>query len=178
MPRWLSVQVAPSLAINYAAYETMRSRWLAATDRDTPSVTMSLACGSAAGLISSTATFPLDLIRRRLQLVGGGGGGSAPGFGARTYRGVLREVWVKEGLRGLYAGILPEYYKASCVFGWGEGVGHVWRWKETCSLLLPLLVRLAYPVPCRPSFLSSCYSHAFNPDRLSPASQLPFVYTS
>ncbi len=40
---------------------------------------MSLACGSAAGLISSTATFPLDLVRRRLQLRGQGGAGSGTG---------------------------------------------------------------------------------------------------
>lgn len=32
------LQVAPSLAINYAAYETMRSSWLAAAGRDTPTV--------------------------------------------------------------------------------------------------------------------------------------------
>lgn len=109
------LQVGPSLAINYAAYETLRSRWLAATDRDTPSVAMSLACGSAASIVSSTFTFPLDLVRRRLQLVArnGGNGSRVAGFGASTYRGVLREVWAKEGLRGLYAGILPEYYKVA-----------------------------------------------------------------
>ena len=36
-------------------------------------VTMSLVCGGTAGLISSTLTFPLDLIRRRMQLEGQGG---------------------------------------------------------------------------------------------------------
>lgn len=69
-------------------------------------VTMSLACGGAAGLISSTATFPLDLIRRRMQLEGQGG--------LRKYRGyadVARTVWSNGGLRGFYAGIIPEYYK-------------------------------------------------------------------
>lgn len=114
------VQVGPSLAINYMAYETMRSVWLARTDRQTPTVAMSLACGSAAGLVSSTATFPLDLVRRRLQLHGQGGssaaaaaaGGSGSGVvPAATFRSVLSGVVQKEGLRGLYAGILPEYYK-------------------------------------------------------------------
>ncbi|PSC75043.1 Mitochondrial substrate carrier family B [Micractinium conductrix] len=100
------VQVVPSLAINYAAYETMRSGWLSTTDRATPTIGMSLACGSAAGLVSSTATFPLDLIRRRLQLQGQGGGGRPATF-ASTFRSVAQ----REGLRGLYAGILPEYYK-------------------------------------------------------------------
>ena len=69
-------------------------------------VSMSLACGGAAGLISSTATFPLDLIRRRMQLEGQGG--------LRRYRGyadVARAVFRSGGLKGFYAGIIPEYYK-------------------------------------------------------------------
>ena len=72
-----------------------------------PQVTMSLVCGGVAGLVSSTATFPLDLVRRRMQLEGQGG--------ARRYAGyadVVRSVLRRDGLRGFYAGILPEYYKA------------------------------------------------------------------
>ena len=68
---------------------------------------MSLVCGGVAGLVSSTATFPLDLVRRRMQLEGQGG--------ARRYTGyadVVRSVLRRDGLRGFYAGILPEYYKA------------------------------------------------------------------
>ena len=68
---------------------------------------MSLVCGGLAGLVSSTATFPLDLVRRRMQLEGQGG--------ARRYSGyadVVQIVLRRDGLRGFYAGILPEYYKA------------------------------------------------------------------
>lgn len=119
------LQVAPSLAINYATYEAMRSQWLALTDRTTPTVSISLACGSMAGLVSSSCTFPLDLVRRRLQLVGQGGtrqagsGGTGPqqlrfaaaAGGRGAYGAVFREIWHKEGPRGFYVGILPEYYK-------------------------------------------------------------------
>lgn len=68
---------------------------------------MSLACGSAAGLVSSTATFPLDLVRRRLQLR------AQSGEVPPSFRTMFGNVIKKEGVRGLYAGILPEYYKAS-----------------------------------------------------------------
>jgi hypothetical protein len=85
------LQVAPSLAINYAAYETLRSSWLATTELSSPTVPMSLACGSLAGLVSSTATFPLDLVRRRLQLRGQGGVGGA-GQQPATFRGMFRSV--------------------------------------------------------------------------------------
>lgn len=110
-------QVAPSLAINYAAYETLRNQMLTIrnnnsdtnSNRNTPSVAMSLACGSVAGLISSTATFPLDLVRRRMQLGGGGGGGAH--HQQQGYIQMFRNAIKTGGIRGLYAGILPEYYK-------------------------------------------------------------------
>jgi solute carrier family 25 phosphate transporter 23/24/25/41 len=92
------LQVAPSLAINYAAYETLRSSWLAKTELSSPTVPMSLACGSLAGLVSSTATFPLDLVRRRLQLRGQGGVGGA-GQQPATFRGMFRSV-VQVSVRG------------------------------------------------------------------------------
>jgi solute carrier family 25 (mitochondrial phosphate transporter), member 23/24/25/41 len=63
-----ALQVGPSLAINYCAYETSRSVWLSHSDLQSPTVVMSLLCGSFAGLVSSTATFPLDLARRRMQV--------------------------------------------------------------------------------------------------------------
>jgi len=93
------VQVGPSLAINYAAYETARSAWLARTERSTPTVGMSLACGSIAGLISSTATFPLDLVRRRLQLQGQAGTQRVYG----SYLGAFKSIVRAEGIRGLYS---------------------------------------------------------------------------
>ncbi|KAK4351387.1 hypothetical protein RND71_030700 [Anisodus tanguticus] len=53
-------------------------------------------------------TFPLDLVRRRMQLEGAGGR-------ARVYNtglfGTFSHIIQTEGLRGLYRGILPEYYK-------------------------------------------------------------------
>lgn len=101
------LQVAPSLAINYTAYETTRSAWLAHRNESVPSVGMSLACGSIAGLISSTATFPLDLVRRRLQLQGHSRSSKVYG----SYVGAFTDIVKTEGWRGLYSGILPEYYK-------------------------------------------------------------------
>lgn len=100
-------QVGPCLAINYAAYETIRSTWLSKTDLAAPTVGMSLLCGSAAGLVSSSATFPLDLVRRRMQLQGQAGAARV----YSSYAGAFKSIARTEGLRGLYSGILPEYYK-------------------------------------------------------------------
>ncbi|MFS7949880.1 putative mitochondrial carrier protein [Helianthus anomalus] len=76
---------------------------------DTPedsTALVSLACGSLSGIASSTVTFPLDLVRRRMQLEGAGGR-------ARVYKtgilGTFRQIIKAEGFRGIYRGILPEY---------------------------------------------------------------------
>lgn len=59
-------------------------------------------------ILYMTATFPLDLVRRRMQLEGAGGR-------ARVYNtglfGTFGHIVRTEGPRGLYRGILPEYYK-------------------------------------------------------------------
>ena len=67
-------------------------------------VSMSLAYGSVAGLVSSTATFPLDLIRQRMQLQGQGGCEVHYTSYSHAFSTVIRRD-------GLYHGILPEHYK-------------------------------------------------------------------
>ena len=79
------------------------------------------------GLLHHAATFPLDLVRRRMQLEGAGGR-------ARVYNtglfGTFRCIIQNEGVRGFYRGILPEYYKVV------PGVGIVFMTYETLKMLL------------------------------------------
>ncbi|KAL5161864.1 Mitochondrial substrate carrier family protein B [Glycine soja] len=86
---------------------------------DDSTVMISLACGSLSGVASSTATFPLDLVRRRKQLEGAGGR-------ARVYN---------TRVRGLYRGILPEYYKVV------PSVGIIFMTYETLKMLLSSIPR-------------------------------------
>ncbi|MED6122637.1 hypothetical protein PIB30_041578 [Stylosanthes scabra] len=118
--------VGPNIAISFSVYEALRSYWKSRRPDDS-TVMVSLACGSLSGIASSTATFPLDLVRRRMQLEGAGGR-------ARVYNsglfGTFRRIVQNEGLRGLYRGILPEYYKVV------PGVGIVFMTYETLKMLL------------------------------------------
>ncbi|KAF3449058.1 hypothetical protein FNV43_RR09782 [Rhamnella rubrinervis] len=118
--------VGPSIAISFSVYETLRSFWQSQRPSDS-TIMVSLACGSLSGIASSTATFPLDLVRRRMQLEGAGGR-------ARVYNtglfGTFRHIFRTEGLQGLYRGILPEYYKVV------PGVGIVFMTYETLKMLL------------------------------------------
>ncbi|PIA54564.1 hypothetical protein AQUCO_00900850v1 [Aquilegia coerulea] len=118
--------VGPSIAISFSVYETLRSSWQLRRPQDS-TVLVSLACGSLSGIASSTATFPLDLVRRRMQLEGAGGR-------ARVYKtglfGTFGHIMRSEGLRGLYRGILPEYYKVV------PSVGIVFMTYEMMKILL------------------------------------------
>ncbi|CAI9779072.1 unnamed protein product [Fraxinus pennsylvanica] len=118
--------VGPSIAISFSVYETLRSYWHSQRPNDS-TVAVSLACGSLSGIASSTATFPLDLVRRRMQLEGAAGR-------ARVYNtgllGTFRHIIRAEGLRGLYRGIMPEYYKVV------PSVGIVFMTYETLKKLL------------------------------------------
>ncbi|KAJ1384278.1 Mitochondrial carrier protein [Sesbania bispinosa] len=118
--------VGPSIAISFSVYESLRSFWKSQRPDDS-TVMVSLACGSLSGIASSSATFPLDLVRRRMQLEGAGGR-------ARVYNtslfGTFRRIIQNEGVRGLYRGILPEYYKVV------PGVGIVFMTYETLKMLL------------------------------------------
>ncbi|GMH30578.1 hypothetical protein Nepgr_032421 [Nepenthes gracilis] len=101
------LSVGPNLAISFSVYETLRSQWQLQRPHDS-NLLVSLASGCLSGIASSTAIFPLDLVRRRMQLEGAGGQ-------ARVYTtglfGTFSRIIRTEGWRGLYRGILPEYCK-------------------------------------------------------------------
>ncbi|GER57241.1 mitochondrial carrier protein [Striga asiatica] len=99
--------VGPSIAISFSVYESLRYNWHSRRPHDS-TVLVSLGCGSLSGIASSTVTFPLDLVRRRMQLEGVAGQ-------ARVYNvgllGTFGQIIRAEGFRGLYRGIMPEYCK-------------------------------------------------------------------
>ena len=55
-------------------------------------------------MVCATATYPLDLVRRRLQMR------CAQDRGHGFVR-VFRDIFAAEGLGGFYRGIIPEYAK-------------------------------------------------------------------
>ena len=70
------------------------------------SAVASLACGCLSGLVTATITFPLDVVRRRMQVEGQGRAGAGA-----SYAGVIRQVLAARGLKGFYTGITAEYCK-------------------------------------------------------------------
>ena len=65
-----------------------------------------LSCGGVAGLCAQLATYPMDVVRGRLQT--DGVAGPATGLGPM---GFLRHIWRREGLAGLYKGMTLNFIK-------------------------------------------------------------------
>uniref|UniRef100_A0A0E0JX14 Uncharacterized protein n=1 Tax=Oryza punctata TaxID=4537 RepID=A0A0E0JX14_ORYPU len=100
------IGVVPYAATNFYAYETLRRLYRRATGRAEVGPAATLLIGSAAGAIASTATFPLEVARKQMQ-VGAVGG-------RQVYRNVLHAMYCilrGEGAAGLYRGLGPSCIK-------------------------------------------------------------------
>ncbi|RDW69837.1 hypothetical protein BP6252_08857 [Coleophoma cylindrospora] len=65
-----------------------------------------LAAGGIAGLVSQTSSYPLEVIRRRMQV------GGAVGDGHRLHVGeTARRIWAERGFRGFWVGLSIGYVK-------------------------------------------------------------------
>ncbi|KAL6720702.1 mitochondrial thiamine pyrophosphate transporter [Lecanora helva] len=114
-------QVVPYMGLFFCAYETLRPRL---AKLSLPFGSGDATAGVLSGVLAKTGVFPLDLIRKRLQVQGPSRaryvGGKIPVYGEgvlRTGRSIVR----REGWRGLYRGLgvgLVKSAPASAVTMW------------------------------------------------------------
>mmetsp|Transcript_35485 Transcript_35485/g.78725 ORF Transcript_35485/g.78725 Transcript_35485/m.78725 type:complete len:365 (-) Transcript_35485:444-1538(-) len=115
------LQVVPGLALNFCLYDGIKQDMCASLQSrqqqlsasaahgqvaDAPGPLVSLAASTLAGFISATVTFPLDVVRRRMQVHGQGSHMEQLGY-VQTWRSMYRAG----GPPAFYVGILPEYCK-------------------------------------------------------------------
>lgn len=92
-----------------------------------------LACvGAFSGLIAQTVTYPLEVVRRRMQL----GAATSVATGNPVPNDTwlaLRQIVREDGLRGLFHGILPTYLMVgpSCATGYLVAVSLFTRFKQS-----------------------------------------------
>lgn len=115
------------MGLNFAVYESLKD-WLVKSRpfglvEDTElSVTTKLACGAAAGTVGQTVAYPLDVIRRRMQMVGWKDAASVvtgEGKSGLEYTGMVdafRKTVRYEGFGALYKGLVPNSVKVSINF--------------------------------------------------------------
>jgi solute carrier family 25 protein 39/40 len=68
--------------------------------------------GFVAGGLAAGLTTPFDVVKTRMQIAQPGSGSSSSGGGIRVWQ-VLRDVYHKEGLEGLFTGVKPRAYRAA-----------------------------------------------------------------
>ncbi|KAK9121720.1 hypothetical protein Syun_019337 [Stephania yunnanensis] len=124
---WLPsvIGVVPYVGLNFAVYESLKD-WLIQTkplglvqDNNELSVPTRLGCGAAAGTVGQTIAYPLDVIRRRMQMVGWNNASSIVSGDGRTksaleYKGMIdafRQTIRNEGFGALYKGLVPNSVK-------------------------------------------------------------------
>jgi len=66
-----------------------------------------LACGAIAGAVAQTVSYPLDVVRRRMQL--SGMSSRLPNYASTAH--AFRSIWQTEGFRGLWIGLSINYVK-------------------------------------------------------------------
>ncbi|KAK6119616.1 hypothetical protein DH2020_046639 [Rehmannia glutinosa] len=100
------IGVIPYAATNYCACDTLRKLYRKIFKQEKIGNVETLLIGSAAGAISSTATFPLEVARKHMQV------GAVSG--RQVYNNVLHalaSILEREGMQGLYKGLGPSCLK-------------------------------------------------------------------
>ncbi|CAN8248182.1 unnamed protein product [Cochlearia groenlandica] len=123
---WLPsvIGVVPYVGLNFAVYESLKD-WLV---KDNPfglvennelTIVTRLSCGAIAGTVGQTIAYPLDVIRRRMQMVGWKDASSVVTGDGRSkasleYNGMVdafRKTVRHEGFGALYKGLVPNSVK-------------------------------------------------------------------
>ena len=113
------MQIAPSLAVTFCTYEQSKEFW----DKQIAqfmneggaqiSHLRNLLCGAFAGTLGKLFVYPLDTVKKRLQVQGMK---RSETYGEmRTYTGTfnaLSSIAIEEGIMGLYKGLSPSLLKA------------------------------------------------------------------
>ncbi|XP_074661278.1 mitochondrial coenzyme A transporter SLC25A42-like isoform X2 [Tubulanus polymorphus] len=106
--------VVPYSGVSFFTYESLKKfHWEYYKNKD-PSALHRLCFGAIAGLLGQTSSYPLDIVRRRMQTAGVFGNESV----YTTISGTLLRVASTEGIRrGLYKGLTMNFIKGPVAVG-------------------------------------------------------------
>ncbi|KAG0130956.1 mitochondrial carrier domain-containing protein [Tuber indicum] len=107
-------QIVPYMGLVFMTHEATKK--FLGDKLDSNSKTLDAVSGGLAGVVAKTGTFPLDLIRKRLQVQGPTRTRYLLGDRLPVHTGVLgtaRDVLRVEGVRGLYRGLVVSLVKAA-----------------------------------------------------------------
>ncbi|KAG1963700.1 calcium-binding mitochondrial carrier protein SCaMC-1 [Pimephales promelas] len=102
------IGIIPYAGIDLAVYETLKNAWLSRYAKETanPGVLVLLGCGTISSTCGQLASYPLALIRTRMQAQA-----SMEGSEQVSMSKLVKRIMENEGFFGLYRGILPNFMK-------------------------------------------------------------------
>ncbi|XP_078114570.1 mitochondrial adenyl nucleotide antiporter SLC25A24 [Sander vitreus] len=102
------IGIIPYAGIDLAVYESLKNLWLSryAKDSANPGVVVLLGCGTLSSTCGQLASYPLALIRTRMQAQA-----SLEGSEQLPMNLMVKKILKNEGFFGLYRGILPNFMK-------------------------------------------------------------------
>ncbi|GAB1286231.1 Calcium-binding mitochondrial carrier protein SCaMC-2 [Apodemus speciosus] len=100
--------IIPYAGIDLAVYETLKNTWLQryAVNSADPGVFVLLACGTISSTCGQLASYPLALVRTRMQAQA-----SIEGAPEVTMSSLFKQILRTEGAFGLYRGLAPNFMK-------------------------------------------------------------------
>ncbi|XP_061681401.1 mitochondrial adenyl nucleotide antiporter SLC25A24 [Syngnathoides biaculeatus] len=100
--------IIPYAGIDLAVYESLKNLWLSRYAKDTanPGVLVLLGCGTISSTCGQLASYPLALVRTRMQAQA-----TLEGTEQLHMNQMVKKILEKEGFFGLYRGILPNFMK-------------------------------------------------------------------
>ncbi|CAH2293422.1 mitochondrial coenzyme A transporter SLC25A42 [Pelobates cultripes] len=104
--------VIPYAGISFFTYETLKKLHAEHSGRAQPYPFERLFFGACAGLLGQSASYPLDVVRRRMQTAG------VTGHTYGTILSTMKEIVAEEGvIRGLYKGLSMNWVKGPVAVG-------------------------------------------------------------
>ncbi|XP_076135028.1 mitochondrial adenyl nucleotide antiporter SLC25A24 [Alosa pseudoharengus] len=102
------IGIIPYAGIDLAVYESLKNAWLSKYAKDTanPGILVLLACGTISSTCGQLASYPLALIRTRMQAQA-----TLEGAEQVNMTKLVKKILEKDGMFGLYRGILPNFMK-------------------------------------------------------------------
>ncbi|XP_011343983.1 calcium-binding mitochondrial carrier protein SCaMC-2-A isoform X3 [Ooceraea biroi] len=102
------IGILPYAGIDLAVYETLKNSYLRTHDKkEQPAFWILLLCGTASSTAGQVCSYPLALVRTRLQAE------IASDRSSNTMTGVFKDIVSREGIRGLYRGLTPNFLKVA-----------------------------------------------------------------
>lgn len=105
--------IIPYAGIDLAVYETLKLKLEDLLESERPNALVLLSCGTFSSCCGQLATYPLALVRTKLQSQAGLGAKLRLPYEQTHAIGLFRYILRTEGIRGLYRGIIPNFYKVA-----------------------------------------------------------------